>query len=511
MSSSAASDASLIDQVRAGDVDAYAVLYSRHRDSALCYARTLTNPIDAEDLVAEAFSRLLALLKQTDRRIDFFRGYLFKTIQTLSVDGFRTQDRITPTGNAADLELDAILHDPIEDGFNRAAARTALWSLPETWQMVLWHIEVEGMKPAAVADMLGATPAQVHALVYRAREGLRTAFLAEHAVGNDDPTCEAVRELLGGHVRGRLSRRDRRRVDEHLEDCYRCAAIAVELTDLNTSIAGVIAPVLLGGAALAYLKATSGHTAAALLLVKTAGRFLRNPGSASTTTATVAGATVATAAAAALITTVAFHASGPSRVSAVGIPHPAPSASVSPHTVARSTHHRRHHVAVIPAAPATPSPIASVLPTAGRTPTALGSRPTPTPTPTATASPSAPASSSTPTPAPTPTATATATAPPTPTPTPTATSTPPSSAMVLPDGTVGQPYSQLIQATGGVGPYTWILGSTAPAGLAVTPSTSVPDTTLAGVPTTAGTYTFSITVTDSTGASATGWFTITVN
>ena len=47
--------------------------------------------------------------------------------------------------------------------------------------MVLWHTEVEQQKPADIAPLLGMSANSVSALAYRAREGLRQAFLSQHA------------------------------------------------------------------------------------------------------------------------------------------------------------------------------------------------------------------------------------------------------------------------------------------------------------------------------------------
>jgi hypothetical protein len=62
----------------------------------------------------------------------------------------------------------------------------------------------------------------------------------------------------------------------------------------------------------------------------------------------------------------------------------------------------------------------------------------------------------------------------------------------LPGGTVGQPYSQTLQATGGTGTLTWSLsGGAFPAMLSLSPSGVI-----SGTPTTAGTTTFTVRVTD---------------
>ena len=68
-----------------------------------------------------------------------------------------------------------------------------------------------------------------------------------------------------------------------------------------------------------------------------------------------------------------------------------------------------------------------------------------------------------------------------------------STATALPAAVAGQTYSVTFAATGGVGPYTWTVatGSTLPAGLTLTAGG-----VLSGTPTTAGSYAFSITVTD---------------
>jgi hypothetical protein len=77
----------------------------------------------------------------------------------------------------------------------------------------------------------------------------------------------------------------------------------------------------------------------------------------------------------------------------------------------------------------------------------------------------------------------------------------------LPNGTVNTAYSQTLVASGGTSPYTWSLFSgSMPPGLALSNAGVI-----AGTPTTAGSYTFSIRATDSTSATATQSFTLVVN
>ena len=77
----------------------------------------------------------------------------------------------------------------------------------------------------------------------------------------------------------------------------------------------------------------------------------------------------------------------------------------------------------------------------------------------------------------------------------------------LPNATVGAAYSQMFAVTGGSGTYTYSVSSgSLPAGLALDPSTGA----LSGTPTAAATSTFSVTVTDSLGASVSRTYAIEV-
>jgi hypothetical protein len=69
-----------------------------------------------------------------------------------------------------------------------------------------------------------------------------------------------------------------------------------------------------------------------------------------------------------------------------------------------------------------------------------------------------------------------------------------------PDGTVGTSYLQNFFLSGGVAPYIWSIATgQLPPGLSLAPS---PPASIKGTPTTAGTFTFTVRVTDSTGAHA---------
>lgn len=251
-------DAELIVAVRAGDLESYGVLFARHRDAANRLARQLVPSSDADDLVAESFSRVMAALQGGKGPDEFFRAYLLTSIRRLHVDRIRAGKRLKTTGDEAELDRAVEFIDPAEMKFEQQAAAEAFASLPERWQMVLWHLDVEQQKPAQVAPLLGMSPNSVSALAYRAREGLRVAYLQSHLSPTLDDDCKSTTALLGQYVRKALRTRDTAAVEKHLDTCTRCSGLYLELVEVNGDLSGLLAPALLGAAAAGYLGTTGG-------------------------------------------------------------------------------------------------------------------------------------------------------------------------------------------------------------------------------------------------------------
>ena len=110
-----------------------------------------------------------------------------------------------------------------------------------------------GAEPAEIAPILGLTANGVAALSYRAREGLRQAYLQQHLQDPLDDGCRAVAGKLGSYVRNGLGTRETAQVEAHLEDCGTCRGLVLELGDVNHGMRAVIAPLVLGLAALGVL------------------------------------------------------------------------------------------------------------------------------------------------------------------------------------------------------------------------------------------------------------------
>jgi RNA polymerase sigma factor (sigma-70 family) len=257
------SDAELILSVRGGDVSAYGDLFARHRDAATRLARQLVPGPDADDLVSEAFAKVLNVLLAGGGPDVAFRAYLLTAVRRLNVDKFRATSRATPTDDLTPYENPEPFADTVIAGFEGGAAAKAYASLPERWQLVLWHLEVEGQKPAEVAPLLGMSANSVSALAYRAREGLRQAYLQMHTADLVDPDCQWTHTKLGAYVRKGLSRRDVQKVETHLDGCRKCTAMYLELDEVNSSLAALLGPLVLGAAATGYLTSTGAAGAGA--------------------------------------------------------------------------------------------------------------------------------------------------------------------------------------------------------------------------------------------------------
>jgi hypothetical protein len=94
----------------------------------------------------------------------------------------------------------------------------------------------------------------VAALTYRAREGLRGAWIQAHISSVPEGSDHRwVLEHVGGYARKRLSKRDTSRMDAHLEHCAKCLIVVEEAGEVNSRLALVLLPLVAGvGGAAAY-------------------------------------------------------------------------------------------------------------------------------------------------------------------------------------------------------------------------------------------------------------------
>ncbi|WP_432247343.1 RNA polymerase sigma factor [Streptomyces sanyensis] len=249
------SDAELAAGLRDGsDEAAMAELYARHRAAVLAYARTCCRDAHtAEDLAAEAFARTLEAVRSGGGPTGPWRPYLLTVVRRTAIAWAATARRSDLTDDVERCAAAA----PAEEGGEEFALRgeegdlvvRSFRSLPERWQAVLWQTLVEGESAQRVGTMLGLSASGVWSLAERAREGLREAYLTEHAHGpRASDECRRYGPLLATAVR-RGGRRTGRHLDRHLTGCRACRRAFRDLRDLNSRLRVVLpAAVLLWGA-----------------------------------------------------------------------------------------------------------------------------------------------------------------------------------------------------------------------------------------------------------------------
>jgi RNA polymerase sigma factor (sigma-70 family) len=244
----------LLDAVRAGDSGAYGDLYRRHADAARRLAYLLARDrTEAEDLVAEAFAKVLAVMRRGRGPRNAFRAYLLTTVRHLRASRAAREARLELTDDLTRYETGEPFTDPTVAALDRWYAARAFGKLPERWRRVLWHTEVEGGSPADVAPLLGLTPNGVSVLAHRARERLRQMYLQEHLSRAGQPGPAAARsatsrsatprpaappvlhpaaQRLGSYLRGGLAGRERSQVATHLAGCPTCRRLHGELAEV---------------------------------------------------------------------------------------------------------------------------------------------------------------------------------------------------------------------------------------------------------------------------------------
>lgn len=252
-------DHALLTRARDGDGEAFEALYRRHHRAATRAAHSYSSRSQlAEDAVQEAFLRILHATQQGGGPQTEFRAYLATTVRHV-IAGWTRAD---PTIAVEDLETvsgeDTRDSAQPESRLRWHLLTKAFKSLPTRWQEALWLGEVEGVEPAELAQRWNMSPNAAAALSYRAREGLRTAWLDAHVnEGLVPQECRPFVSDLGRYAQEKLSERRTAQVREHLDGCDHCPLLLAEVGSAALELRVLLLPVVLwsgvavgGGAAL---------------------------------------------------------------------------------------------------------------------------------------------------------------------------------------------------------------------------------------------------------------------
>ncbi|WP_229055132.1 sigma-70 family RNA polymerase sigma factor [Aeromicrobium sp. Leaf350] len=240
-------DATLLTRVREQRADAdaaFETLYERHHGVATAMARRLGGTDMAPELVAEAFVRILSLLRRGAGPRTTFRAYMSATINSVWVDHLRANVRHVWVDDEERLEPLLSVDDGATARAEAGVIGAAFASLPRRWQSVLWLASVDEVSYDEIGRLFGLSPNGVAALVKRAREGLRQAYLTEHLGVRENPECLEIMPLLAAYVRGRASGRSVRRVESHLEGCAECREAVRELEGMSMRLGALLLPAI---------------------------------------------------------------------------------------------------------------------------------------------------------------------------------------------------------------------------------------------------------------------------
>jgi RNA polymerase sigma factor (sigma-70 family) len=184
-------------------VQPFASLYVEHLPAARRTALSLV-PVDAvDDIVAEAFMRVLAACHRGGGPSGAFRPYLLAAVRNVARTWLVQRRREVPVPLAEQ-------RTPAPGAGELAARREelrmvsrAFGSLPSRWRMVLWETEVERRQVTELAAVSGMTPNAVSQLAVRAREGLAVAWDRERGPQMRDTGPLLALRRLGAQQRAK--------------------------------------------------------------------------------------------------------------------------------------------------------------------------------------------------------------------------------------------------------------------------------------------------------------------
>ncbi|MFH9295303.1 sigma-70 family RNA polymerase sigma factor [Streptomyces sp. NPDC017520] len=272
------SDARLIEDMRAGDDQAYEELFRRHSGAVLRYARGCCRDAHtADDLTAEVFARTLQAVRGGKGPTEAVRAYLMTAVRHVAAAWTKSAKREQLVDDFAVFAAQAARSSELSDDdtldlgadvlamheAEQTMAMQAFRSLPERWQAVLWHTTVEEESPSEIAPLFGLTANATAVLASRAREGLKQAYLQAHVsqaltTGGE---CAQYADRLGAHARGGLRTRAERGLRKHLDTCAKCRVAAGELDHVNAGIPALLPVAVIGWFAAGYSLKAAGIVA----------------------------------------------------------------------------------------------------------------------------------------------------------------------------------------------------------------------------------------------------------
>ncbi|MEP6893602.1 MAG: sigma-70 family RNA polymerase sigma factor [Gaiellaceae bacterium] len=205
-------------------------LYRAHVGEIYRYTyAVLGNRADAEDVTQTTFVNALRALERGERPRNSSH-WLIAIAHNIVRQRFRQQQ-----ARPAEVELEGDIAgaeredhgDPSLDEVVRGLQR-----IPASQREALVLREFEGRSYKEIQGILGLSPGAVETLLFRARRSLADEL-------TNLVTCEQAELAMSKRIDGRLSRKERRRLDDHLRGCPTCLRLETSHAKQRKALKGL--------------------------------------------------------------------------------------------------------------------------------------------------------------------------------------------------------------------------------------------------------------------------------
>ena len=166
-------DETLFEELLKGDEASLRPLMERYGDACLLYINGYVHDVDtAEDLMIEAFSRMLA--KRPHLHADGFKPYLFKTARNLALRHIRLRGRFMDVDDLAnELESSEHVEDALLSNEQTRILYRCLEKIAPDYREALYLVYIEDMSYDEAGAIMHKTRKQVDNLVQRGKRAMR--------------------------------------------------------------------------------------------------------------------------------------------------------------------------------------------------------------------------------------------------------------------------------------------------------------------------------------------------
>lgn len=172
-------DESLMVRICEGDHQAFSILVERHSQMFFAAAyRVCGNPVEAEDIVQDAFLKLWTKPQRYDASKGVkFTTWFYRVVTNVGIDAARKKkpqsspDVIDFMADKADLA-----DENLSKNQEQAALEHAIQALPERQKLALNLCFYEGLTNKEAADVIGVGVKALESLLMRAKKSLKEKF-----------------------------------------------------------------------------------------------------------------------------------------------------------------------------------------------------------------------------------------------------------------------------------------------------------------------------------------------